>query len=333
MTTSWRNLVWLIVFCAAPVAAHDIGVSETELVEHADQRYELKVQAGTAVAHLFPPPQLPERCEPIGNPRGVQGRSWRVFEFRCESSLTADDELVLPWSIDGIMLTANWNDGYEARQLFTNKAGVITVPLAQLQAGSGSLLDSVRRYTGLGIEHILLGVDHLLFVLALLIMVQGAWPLVKTITGFTIAHSITLGLATLGFINVPTRPVEATIALSIAFVCTEIIYAKQGRAGITYRYPWLVAFAFGLLHGLGFAGALSKIGLPPDEIPVALLFFNVGVEIGQLMFIAVAVIAIRLFARLPLQEWQRLRVATVYVIGVLATFWVLERTTAIFLPG
>ncbi len=330
MTTRWRSLAWLVLFCSAPLAAHDIGVSETELVEHADQRYELSVQAGAAVAHLFPAPQLPARCEFIGNPRGVQGRSWRVFEFRCEPSLTADDELVLPWGRDGIMLTATWIEGHESRRLFTNKAGVITVPLAQLQAGSGSLLDSARRYTGLGIEHILLGIDHLLFVLALLIMVQGAWPLVKTITGFTIAHSITLGLATLGFINVPTRPVEATIALSIAFVCAEIIYAQQGRAGITYRYPWLVAFAFGLLHGLGFAGALSNIGLPPDEIPVALLFFNVGVEIGQLMFVAAVVVAIRLLSRLPVLKWRRLRTATVYVIGVLATFWVLERTAAIY---
>ena len=329
MTTRWRILAWIVFFYSASVGAHDIGVSEAELVEHADQRYELSVQAGAAVAHLFPAPRLPAHCDAIGNPRGSQGRSRRVFEFRCEPGLTADDELVLPWGRDGIMLTATWIEGHASRQLFTNKAGVITVPLAQLQAGSGSLLDSARRYTGLGIEHILLGIDHLLFVLALLIMVQGAWPLVKTITGFTIAHSITLGLATLGFINVPTRPVEATIALSIAFVCAEIIYAQQGRAGIAYRYPWLVAFAFGLLHGLGFAGALSKIGLPPDEIPVALLFFNVGVEIGQLMFVAVVVIAIRLFARLPLQDWRRLRVATVYVIGILATFWFLERTAAI----
>ena len=186
---------------------------------------------------------------------------------------------------------------------------------------------------GLGIEHILTGIDHLLFVLALMIMVQGAWSLVKTVTGFTIAHSITLGLATLGFINVPTRPVEAAIALSIAFVCAEIVYAQQGREGITYRYPWLVAFAFGLLHGLGFAGALSNIGLPPNEIPIALLFFNVGVEIGQLLFVVVVIAAIRLLTRLPLLQWHRLRTATVYVIGTLATFWVLERTAAIFQTG
>ena len=330
MTTRSRTLGWLVLSFSTPVAAHDIGVSESELVEHADQRYELSVQVGAAAAYLFSAPQLPAHCEPIGNPRGVQGRSWRAFEFHCDPGLTADDELVLPWLRDGIMLTATWIDGYESRQLFTNEAGVITVPLAQLQAGSGSWLDSARRYTGLGIEHILTGIDHLLFVLALMIMVQGAWSLVKTVTGFTIAHSITLGLATLGFINVPTRPVEAAIALSIAFVCAEIIYAQRGREGITYRYPWLVAFAFGLLHGLGFAGALSNIGLPPNEIPIALLFFNVGVEIGQLLFVVVVIAAIRLLTRLPLLQWYRLRTATVYVIGTLATFWVLERTAAIF---
>ena len=129
------------------------------------------------------------------------------------------------------------------------------------------------------------------------------------------------------------RPVEATIALSIAFVCAEIVYARQGREGITYRFPWLVAFAFGLLHGLGFAGALSNIGLPPDEIPIALLFFNVGVEAGQLMFVVAVLLATRLLTRLPLVLSSRLRTATVYLIGTLATFWVLERTAAIFQTG
>lgn len=325
-----RSVVALVLLLSTPVAAHDMGVTQAEFVEKGGASYTLSAQAGPAMAQLFPTPQLPDRCEITGNPRGVQGRSWRIYEFACATSLTADDELILPWRRDGIMLTAIWSDGYEARQLFSNKAGVITVPLAQLQAGSGSWLDSARRYTALGIEHILLGIDHLLFVLALMIMVQGTWSLVKTITGFTIAHSITLGLATLGFINVPSRPVEAAIALSITLVCAEIVYAQRGREGITYRYPWLVAFAFGLLHGLGFAGALSEIGLPPVEIPIALLFFNVGVEVGQLMFVATVALFIQLLARLPSLQWYRLRTATVYTIGALAMFWVLERTVAIF---
>ena len=153
--------------------------------------------------------------------------------------------------------------------------------------------------------------------------------LVKTITAFTVAHSITLALATLGFINVPPRPVEAMIALSIVFLCVEIVHARQGRTGLTYQYPWLVAFAFGLLHGLGFAGALSEIGLALSEIPLALLFFNIGVEIGQLMFVVVLLGIIWGLQRLQFQARGWARAIPVYVIGTLATYWLLERLEAI----
>lgn len=135
-------------------------------------------------------------------------------------------------------------------------------------------------YFILGVEHILMGVDHLLFVLALLLLTNGTWRLVKTVTAFTVAHSITLGLATLGVVHVPSSPVEAVIALSIVFVAAEIVQARRGRAGLAAQMPWIVAFVFGLLHGFGFAGALSEVGLPEGHIPVALLFFNLGVEAG-----------------------------------------------------
>ena len=227
------------------------------------------------------------------------------------------------------MLVARWRDGSEARGLFQRRGPTIEVALATLRAGSGSLLDAARRYLALGVEHILMGIDHLLFVLALLLIVRDGWMLVKTITAFTVAHSLTLGLATLGFLAVPPRPVEAAIALSIAFVCIENLHARDGRIGLTMRHPWVVAFAFGLLHGLGFAGALSEIGLPPAEIPVALLFFNIGVEIGQLLFVA-ALLALSATLR-PLRRqvpaWAA--AAPVYVIGVVATYWFLERTAAI----
>ena len=138
----------------------------------------------------------------------------------------------------------------------------------------------------LGIQHILSGVDHLLFVLGLLFLV-GSWRrLVATVTAFTLAHSITLAAATLGLVHVPQTPIEAAIALSVMFVAAEILHQASGRPGLTARAPWVVAFIFGLLHGFGFAGALREVGLPQSDIPVALLFFNVGVEVGQLMFIA-----------------------------------------------
>ena len=150
-------------------------------------------------------------------------------------------------------------------------------------AGAGEVAIT---YLRLGIEHILGGIDHLLFVLALVILVREWRRVAITVTAFTIAHSITLAAATLGFVNVPARPVEATIALSIVLVAVEIVNARRGRPSLTARWPWLVAFAFGLLHGFGFAGALSEVGLPQHAIPLALLFFNLGVEVGQLAFVA-----------------------------------------------
>jgi hypothetical protein len=186
-----------------------------------------------------------------------------------------------------------------------------------------------QTYTVLGIEHILLGIDHLLFVLALLLLVQGTGRLIATITAFTLAHSLTLFAATLGWLDVPGPPVEAIIALSIVFVAGEIVRAREGRPGLTQRYPWIVAFTFGLLHGLGFAGALAEVGLPPLSIPLALLFFNVGVEIGQLIFIASVLVLIALgrgIARgveftAPTWLWR----VPPYAIGGLASFWVVER--------
>jgi len=182
-------------------------------------------------------------------------------------------------------------------------------------------------YLRLGVEHILLGIDHLLFVLALLILVEGRRRLVGTITAFTVAHSLTLAAATLGFVYVPQQPVEAVIALSIVFVATEIIRGRLGNPGLTARSPWVVAFIFGLLHGFGFAGALSEVGLPQQAIPLALLFFNLGVELGQLLFIGavgVAVVAMRRFT-VPSPTWAW-RVPA-YGIGAVAAMWTLERVT------
>jgi hydrogenase/urease accessory protein HupE len=197
---------------------------------------------------------------------------------------------------------------------------------------SPGAFEVARTYTVLGIEHILTGFDHLLFVLALLILVQGTRRLIATITAFTLAHSLTLFAATLGWLNVPGPPVEAVIALSIVFVAGEIVHTRQGRPGLTQRWPWIVAFSFGLLHGLGFAGALAEVGLPPLSIPMALLFFNVGVEIGQLIFIAavLAVIAAgrRIAGTLKISPPSWLWRVPPYAIGGMASFWIVQRVAA-----
>jgi len=195
-------------------------------------------------------------------------------------------------------------------------------------AGTPHAFAVVRTYLMLGVEHILGGIDHLLFVLALLLIVERRWMrLIKTITAFTVAHSITLALATLGFIHVPQAPIEAVIALSIVFVASEILHTQAGRPGLTARAPWIVAFAFGLLHGFGFAGALSEVGLPQSAIPVALLFFNIGVEVGQLLFVAVAILLITALRRVRIQWPKWVEVIPAYVIGSLAMFWVIQRLT------
>jgi hydrogenase/urease accessory protein HupE len=183
-----------------------------------------------------------------------------------------------------------------------------------------------RTYSVLGVEHILSGIDHLLFILALLIITRGGWKLVKTVTAFTVSHSITLTLATLGYVHIPQRPVEATIALSIVFVAAEILRGRAGQPGLTQRAPWVVAFAFGLIHGLGFASGLSEAGLPVAHIPTALFFFSIGVETGHFLFIGV-VLSLSALARrvtLPAPRWAQL--LPPYAIGSVAMFWVIQRT-------
>ena len=193
----------------------------------------------------------------------------------------------------------------------------------------------------LGVDHILFGIDHLLFVLGLLFLV-GSWRrLVATVTAFTVAHSITLAAATLGWVHVPQAPIEATIALSVMFVAAEILRDAHGHPGLAKRAPWVVAFVFGLLHGFGFAGALQQVGLPEKDIPLALLFFNVGVEVGQLLFIAAVVAMLSVFTRLfrkrgttehgPWHSEALIRTPVAYVVGSVAAFWVVQRVVGFWL--
>jgi hypothetical protein len=196
--------------------------------------------------------------------------------------------------------------------------------------GPTSTLQVAWSYFVLGVEHILGGIDHLLFVLSLLLIVRGGRRIIATITAFTLAHSITLVAATLGWIKLPGPPVEAMIALSIVFVAAEVVHGLRGKPGLTARAPWIVAFTFGLLHGFGFAGALSEVGLPQNALALALLMFNVGVEAGQLIFVALAVVTFALLVRLPVPRRSWMPYALPYAIGAVAMFWTLERIGAFF---
>jgi hypothetical protein len=206
----------------------------------------------------------------------------------------------------------------------------VTVQVGDLRGGFASGLGVASTYLGLGAEHILLGVDHLLFVLGLLLLVRGFVPLVKTITAFTLAHSITLCASVLGYIPVDRAPIEAAIALSIILLAREIAVAPRGLIHLTHRKPWLVAFIFGLLHGLGFAGALGEIGLPESAVPMALLFFNLGVEAGQLFFVLVLLAGARLLQKVLRPELPKLQPILGYALGALATLWFFDRLPAIW---
>jgi hydrogenase/urease accessory protein HupE len=225
------------------------------------------------------------------------------------STATLTDVLLRVEHTDGTILT---------RRLSPEAPGCVI----DGRPGSGQV---AWTYFVLGVEHILLGIDHLLFVLALLLVVQGWRKLVATVTAFTVAHSITLALATLGFVHVPGPPVEAVIALSILFVAAEVIHGRQGHPGLTARWPWVVAFTFGLLHGFGFAGALSDVGLPQKAIPIALLFFNLGVEAGQLLFVAIVLGVTAVARRIPISLPHWAPILPPYAIGGIAAFWLIER--------
>ncbi len=230
-------------------------------------------------------------------------------------------------SIDGlaalqtdVLLLIQLQDGTQHSAILRPGSPQFTIPQ------KASKLQIAADYWRMGAIHILEGVDHLLFVLALILIVNGIRSLLWAVTAFTVAHSITLAMATLGVVKMPSAPTEAIIALSIVFLAAEIIHKRNGVVGITERYPWIIAFLFGLFHGLGFAGALSEIGVPQHEVPLALLMFNVGVECGQILFIAVVVGLVKILCKLPITIPQNAWRLLPYSIGSLAAFWTIQRT-------
>jgi hydrogenase/urease accessory protein HupE len=274
--------------------------------------------------------QLPEHCDPRTPGQPIWNGAAYVARWtaNCPGGLEGGRIHIdgLDQTSTDVLVRFDFADGVNQAHRLTASDSSFMVP------SQPSRLEVVHTYFLLGVEHILSGFDHLLFVLALLILVRAWRRLVWTVTAFTVAHSITLAAATLGFVRIASAPIEAVIALSIVFVAMEIVRTRRGRPGLTDRWPWIVAFTFGLLHGFGFAGALAEIGLPEKSIPIALLFFNIGVEVGQLLFIA------SVFAMITLARQISLRVdvprptwawaVPPYAIGSVAVFWVFQRTAA-----
>jgi hydrogenase/urease accessory protein HupE len=272
-------------------------------------------------------PQLPESCEFTSPMRAYVMGDARVQQrdLRCDGGLAGHRIAVagLPATMTDVLLRIDYLDGSSFTRLLTPADASATIPRAQ------GALAVFATYILLGTEHILIGTDHLLFVLALLLLVNNVRRLIMTVTAFTLAHSITLGAATLGLIHVSQAPVEAVIALSILFLASELgrqYLASDARRDLAFEFPWVVAFLFGLLHGFGFAGALAEIGLPVKAVPLALLSFNLGVELGQLIFIFSVLGAVWLWQRIRLPVPRIWRLATAYGIGSVAAFWVFDRT-------
>lgn len=231
------------------------------------------------------------------------------------------DFVGLQATITDVLVRVQFQDGSYLTQLVHPSQPWIEIP-----ASHGTLMVMLT-YLRHGFEHILLGYDHLLFVFALMLIVNSTRVLLLTITAFTIAHSITLALAALKLVTLPAAPVESAIVLSILLLAYEITRVRRGETTLTFRKPWIVAFAFGLLHGFGFAGALTSVGLPQSDLPLALFAFNVGVELGQIAFIAVVLSMIALLKRirLPVFIERHALSFTTYTIGILAAFWFFER--------
>lgn len=329
MTRTLLSLVLLALF--APSAfAHEVRPAYLELQQTGPETYDAfwKVPGQGENLRLGIYVELPAGCANVAEPRGsmVNNAFTERWSVRCTGGVTGGTIHIagLTATTTDVLVRLEHSDGTKQVARLTPSAPSFVVETAP------RALEVGWTYITLGVEHILGGIDHLLFVLALLILTGGGWRLVTTVTAFTISHSLTLSAATLGLVHVPQPPVEAIIALSIVFVAAEIVRMERGRDSITARAPWIVAFAFGLMHGLGFAGGLTEAGLPVGHVPTALLFFSIGVEAGHFLFIGVvlSLSAVVALIRVRLPRWTEL--LPPYAIGTIAMFWVIQRTLSFF---
>lgn len=323
----------LSVFSAHVSIAHELRPAYLDLRETGEDTYALVWKKPAGEMRLDIAPVIPEGCRVVQRnsdsapitPVTVITRGTLI----CSGGLSGKTLRVsgLQYTGTDVLVRIQHRDGRTESHLLKPVSPSVTLGVQK------TWFDRSWSYLRLGVEHILLGIDHLLFVLGLLLIVPNGWMLAKTITAFTIAHSITLSLATLGYVSAPIAPLNATIALSILFLGPEIIRRWRGQTSFTIRHPWIVAFAFGLLHGLGFASGLSAMGLPTAEIPLALLLFNLGVEAGQMLFVALILLLLAAFRALGIAWPRPVKLLPGYVVGSLGAFWTIQRTMLLLVDG
>lgn len=319
------SILFLLVLSSV-AAAHEVRPAYLELRQTGPETYDVfwKVPGRGEDLRLGLYVELPGACTNVTQPRGsmINNAFSERWTVKCAGGLIGGTIHIagLNATTTDVLVRLERLDGTTQVSRITPSA-----PSLEVKAAAG-VLEVARTYITLGVEHILTGIDHLLFVLALLIITRGGWKLVKTVSAFTLSHSITLSAATLGFVHVPQRPVEAAIALSIVFVAVEVVRLHRGLETFTARAPWLVALTFGLMHGLGFAGGLSEAGLPQGHIPTALLFFSVGVESGHFLFIGAVLSLIALIRRIHISFPRWTELIPPYAIGSVAMFWLIQRT-------
>ena len=337
-----RFLVWLWVLgglLVGPACADELRPGYLEIRQTASDTYNLlfKIPAQSEDFRLGIYLALPDGAQDTAPPRASFGNGAYVERRSIRragglTGLTIDIQGLSATSTDVLARIETLGGAVQTERLTPTRTSFVV----EATPAAGEVAAS---YFRLGVEHILFGFDHLLFVLSLVILVRNWRRVVLTVTAFTLAHSITLVAATLGFVSVPGPPIEAAIALSIVLVAVEIVNDRRGQPSFAARWPWLIAFCFGLLHGFGFAGALAEVGLPHHAIPVALLFFNLGVEAGQLSFVAAALaagwavrrtMALRLEPAVIQKTVGTFDIIATYAIGTVAAYWLIERTSALF---
>ena len=317
-------LLLLFMSLASNASSHEVRPGYLDLREVAPGRYELLWKAPMAGAATVPlTPVFSAGCT-LGSKdrRPALGAVVLHTTLHCESGLRGKGLTIegLDAAVTDVLVRVHYLDGTGETHLLRPASPSVVL------GGNRGTLARAMAFLRLGIEHIVLGLDHLLFVFGLLLIVGKNWMLVKTVTAFTIAHSITLAIATLGYASAPLMPLNASIALSILFLGPEIARVWKGKTSFTIRHPWIIAFAFGLLHGFGFASGLTSMGLPHAEIPLALLLFNVGVEIGQISFLLLILALGRAFMVLELRWPRWVRFVPGYLVGGLGAFWTIQRT-------